>query len=179
MGFNEQFVKDKEYIPYQTTAFPNKKMVILSCMDTRLTELLPKAMNLRNGDAKIIKNAGAVITQPFGSVMRSILVALYVLRAEEVYVIGHHGCGMIKTKPKEILAKMTETGIQQETLSTLTNAGIDLESWLEGFDSVEESVRKTASMVKNHPLFPKSVPVHGLVIDPENGKLEVVVEDSE
>ena len=31
------------------------KMVIISCMDTRLVELLPKAMNMRNGDVKIIK----------------------------------------------------------------------------------------------------------------------------
>ena len=62
--------------------YPDKKMVILSCMDTRLIELLPKAMNLKNGDAKIVKNAGAIVTQPFGNVMRSILVALYKLKAE-------------------------------------------------------------------------------------------------
>ena len=51
-------------------------MVIISCMDTRLVELLPKAMNMRNGDVKIIKVAGAVISHPFGSIMRSILVAV-------------------------------------------------------------------------------------------------------
>ena len=46
-------------------------------MDTRLTELLPRSMNLRNGDAKIIKSAGAVVTHPFGGIMRSIIIAVY------------------------------------------------------------------------------------------------------
>lgn len=41
-------------------------------MDTRLLELLPKAMGLKNGDAKIVKNAGAVISHPFGGVMKYI-----------------------------------------------------------------------------------------------------------
>ncbi|MCY9444161.1 carbonic anhydrase, partial [Bacillus spizizenii] len=43
--------------PYKTTKFPSKKLVIVTCMDTRLTELLPQAMGLKNGDAKIVKNA--------------------------------------------------------------------------------------------------------------------------
>ena len=38
-------------------------------MDTRLTELLPKALDLKNGDAKIIKNAGGTVIHPFGSAM--------------------------------------------------------------------------------------------------------------
>lgn len=45
-------------------------------MDTRLTELLPAALGIHNGDVKIIKNAGAVISHPFGSVIRSLLVAI-------------------------------------------------------------------------------------------------------
>lgn len=55
LNYNESFVESKEYEQYLTTKFPDKRMVILTCMDTRLVELLPKAMNLRNGDSKIIK----------------------------------------------------------------------------------------------------------------------------
>jgi len=51
-------------------------------------------MNLNNGDAKIVKNAGAIVSNPYGSIMKSILVALYQLQAKEVIVVGHHGCGM-------------------------------------------------------------------------------------
>jgi carbonic anhydrase len=50
-------------------------MAILSCMDTRLVELLPHAMNMRNGDVKIIKSAGALVAHPFGSIMRRMFIA--------------------------------------------------------------------------------------------------------
>src|SRR5450432_4271437 len=76
LAFNQHFVANKEYETFLTDRFPDKKIVIVTCMDTRLTELLPKAMNLKNGDAKFIKIAGAVVAAPFGSVMRSILVAI-------------------------------------------------------------------------------------------------------
>ncbi|VTR62074.1 Carbonic anhydrase [Actinobacillus pleuropneumoniae] len=55
---NRSFVENKEYESYLTGRFPEKKLVIITCMDTRLVELLPKAMNFKNGDVKIIKNAG-------------------------------------------------------------------------------------------------------------------------
>ncbi len=53
----------------------------------------PHAMNLRDGDAKIVKNAGAVVSHPFGGIMRSIIVALYELGCDEVIVVGHRDCG--------------------------------------------------------------------------------------
>ena len=96
MEYNKEFVNNKQYEKYVTDKIPKKKMAILSCMDTRLTELLPKAMNIKNGDAKIIKDAGATIMHPFGGVMRSILVAVYEFGAEDVFVIGHHNCGMMQ-----------------------------------------------------------------------------------
>ena len=56
--YNEQFVANKGYKKYLTSKYPDKKLAILSCMDTRLIELLPAALGLKNGDAKLIKNAG-------------------------------------------------------------------------------------------------------------------------
>ena len=47
---NREFVANKAYEAYKTDRYPDKKMVVVTCMDTRLTELLPKAMNIRNGD---------------------------------------------------------------------------------------------------------------------------------
>jgi carbonic anhydrase len=175
LQFNSHFVENEEYEKYQTSKLPNKKLVVLSCMDTRLIELLPKALNLRNGDAKLLKTAGAIVSHPFGSIMRSILIAIYELNAGEVCVIGHHDCGMSHIAPIEMEKKMLERGVTDQTLSTLEYAGINLKSWLRGFDSVTESVRKSVDIVKNHPLLPKDVTVHGLVIDPHTGKLDVIV----
>lgn len=119
LTFNREFVASKAYESFLTTGFPDKKIVIVTCMDTRLTELLPKAMDLRNGDAKIIKIAGAIVAAPFGSVMRSILVAIYSLGAEEIFVVGHHDCGMTGMGHEAILRQARAAGIAENTLSTL------------------------------------------------------------
>ena len=58
---NAKFVERGEYREFVTDRFPSKRMVILTCMDTRLIDLLPKAMGLGMGDVKIIKNAGAIV----------------------------------------------------------------------------------------------------------------------
>src|SRR5690606_37430379 len=118
-----------EYEQYTTTKYPDKKIVILSCMDTRLVELLPKAMNLRNGDVKIVKSAGAILNHPFGGIMRSLLVAIYELQAEEVYVIGHYDCGMSAVDPDIMIGHMLERGIKQETIDTVQYSGVDLRDW--------------------------------------------------
>jgi len=177
--FNKSFVEERDYEQYVTNRYPAKRMVIVTCMDTRLTEMLPKAMNLRNGDAKIIKNAGAIVTQPFGNIMRSILVAVYELGADEVFVIGHHDCGMTGINPEHVVTHMEERGISEETIHTLRNSGINLMRWLTGFDSIKESVENSVKIIQNHPLKPADIKVHGLIIDPQNGKLEVIVNGNE
>ncbi|WP_141433235.1 carbonic anhydrase [Bacillus sp. 03113] len=176
LDYNKAFVDQNRYEEFQTTKYPDKKIVILTCMDTRLLELLPKAMGLRNGDAKMIKNAGAVVSHPFGSIMRSILVAIYELKAEEVCVIGHYGCGMIGLQASSILEKVKQNETDENRIDTLTNAGIDLAKWLTGFPCVEESVANSVRLIKNHPLSPKNIPVHGMIIDPETGKLDLVID---
>jgi len=174
LAHNKKFVESKCYEKYLTTRFPTKKIAILSCMDTRLTELLPAALNLRNGDVKIIKNAGGVISHPFGSVMRSFMVAIYELGVEEILVIGHYDCGMQGLDTSKIMEKMLARHIKQETIEVIRSCGIDLDLWLKGFDDVETSVKSTVGMIKNHPLIPEDVAVHGLLIDPETGALTLL-----
>jgi carbonic anhydrase len=176
LDYNKKFVEHHEYEKYETTKFPNKRMVILTCMDTRLLELLPKALNLGNGDAKLIKDAGGLVSHPFGSVMRSILIAVYQLQAQEVLVIAHYDCGMSGLKAEPVIESMKQRGITEETFDTLTYSGINIKQWLQGFDNVTESVEHSVDIIKNHPLMPKDVPVHGLVIDPKTGKLDLIVD---
>src|SRR5438874_9458067 len=126
LDHNRAFVQSREYEAFLTDQFPDKRLVVLTCMDTRLVELLPRAMNIRNGDAKVIKNAGAIVSHPFGSVMRSILVAVYELMAAEVAVVGHYGCGMTGLSCDGVLDKAMRRGVSTETLQTLEHAGIDL-----------------------------------------------------
>ncbi|MDR0449141.1 MAG: carbonic anhydrase [Rickettsiales bacterium] len=167
LEYNKKFVADKEYEKYSATKFPDKKIAIVSCMDARLTELLPAALGLRNGDAKIIKNAGAMITHPYGSGMRSLLVAVWALGVEEILVIGHKDCGMQDFDARKI--------IPAAALDAVEKSGIDVDRWLKGFASVEDSVRDTTGIIRNHPLMPKDITVYGFVIDPATGALDQIV----
>lgn len=176
LSYNKSFVTDKKYEPFITTKFPDKKIVVLSCMDTRLVELLPKAMNLRNGDVKVVKSAGAIVNHPFGGIMRSLLVAIYELKADEVYIVGHYDCGMSAVDPDLMLDHMIERGVKRETIDIISYSGVDLKEWLRGFGDVTTSVKKTVDLVRNHPLMPKGLPVHGLVIDPSTGRLDLITD---
>lgn len=174
LNFNDSFVSEKKYEPFITTKYPDKKIVILSCMDTRLVELLPKAMNLRNGDVKIVKSAGAIVNHPFGGIMRSLLVAVYELKADEVYIVGHYDCGMSSVDPDLMIEHMRERGIKQDTIDLINYSGVDIKEWLRGFGDITTSVMKSVDLVRNHPLMPKNVPIHGLVIDPSTGRLDLI-----
>jgi len=174
LEFNKKFVEDEGYKEFEATVFPDKGVVIVTCMDSRLVELLPKALGIKNGEVKMVKNAGGVVADPFSTAMRSILVTVYEFDVKDVLIIGHEKCGMAVVDKGYVLDKMTEKGIKEETIDTIINSGIDIKGWLAGFDDLDESVRDSVKIVKNHPLLHKDVRVTGMVIDPETGKLRIV-----
>ncbi len=171
LDFNRKFVENREYEKYTTSKYPDKKLAVLSCMDTRLTELLPAALGLKNGDAKIIKNAGGLVISPFDSAMRSLLVAVYELGVNQIMVVAHSGCGACHMSFSHFRNEMLNRGISQQTLDTISRCGIDLNHWLEGFHDTEASVKGTVETVKGHPLMPKDVVVRGFIIDSATGQL--------
>lgn len=172
LQYNKEFVKNGEYEKFITSKYPDKKIAIVSCMDTRLTELLPAALGLKNGDAKIIKNAGGVISHPFGSVMRSLLISIYELDVKEILVIGHTDCGAKHTDSQKMIQKMKAHGIRQENIEMLKYCGIDFDSWLGGFMDLELSIQKSVELIRKHPLVANDVEVYGLVIDSVTGELK-------
>ena len=174
LRFNDGFVSSGKYGSYAAEKLPRKKLAVVTCMDTRLTEILPAALNLKNGDAIVIKTAGAIISHPFGSVMRSLMVAVYDLGVEDIWVIGHRDCGMRGMEAEGILRKMADRGIGGPNIDFIRNCGVDIDKWLHGFAKVEDTVLDTVSAIKNHPLIPKDIAVRGFVMDPETGKLDTI-----
>lgn len=171
LEYNRRFVAEKGYEKFITDKYPDKRIAIVTCMDTRLVELLPAALGLKNGDVKIIKNAGATITNPFDSTMRSLLVAIYELRVNEVMIIGHTQCGVQGMDSAEMLHLMRERGIPDRHITLMKHCGIDLDSWLHGFDDTETAVLETVELVRNHPLMPADVVVRGYIMDSVTGAL--------
>ncbi len=178
LKFNAEFVEKKEYEKYSKSKFPKKKIAILTCMDTRLTELLPAALDFKNGDVKLVKNAGALVTHPFGSVMRSLLVAVYDLEVDQILVINHYDCGMQSVNSEAMIDKMKIRGVtNDDELRQMEYLGFDVNSWLHGFDDGQKSVIETVKMIRKHPLIPKDVSVSGYLMDPTTGRLDVVISD--
>ena len=154
IDFNKSFVEQKGYEKYLTDKYPDKKLAVLSCMDTRLTELLPAALGLKNGDAKIIKNAGGLVISAFDSAMRSLIVAIYELGVQEIMVVAHSHCGACHMSYDHFHHEMIARGVTDETLDTIRKCGID--------------------PIKTHPLVPKDITVRGFIIDSETGALEEI-----
>lgn len=174
LEYNEKFVAEKQYEKYQTSKYPDRNVAIVACMDTRLTELLPAALGIKNGDVKLIKNAGGVVMAPFGSVMRSLLVAVYELGVTEIMIIGHYDCGVQHMDGDLMLEHMRQRGIRQESIDFLDYCGFSVKKWLTGFSCVQEAVRESVELVKDHPLIPKDIVVAGYIMDPVTGKVEPV-----
>ena len=163
LDYNKSFVKSKAY---------EKRIAIVTCMDTRLIELLPAALGLKNGDVKMIKNAGGTITHPFGSAMRSLLVAIYELGVEEVMIIGHTDCGVQHMDSEAMLQHMRDRGVSQDHIEMMEYCDVDLRSWLSGFTDTEEAVRKSVHIVRHHPLIPADgIKVRGFIMNSVTGEL--------
>ncbi|MCM1292577.1 MAG: carbonic anhydrase [Bacteroides sp.] len=171
LSYNRCFVEGHEYEQYSTSKYPDKMIAIVTCMDTRLTHLLPAALGIKNGDVKMIKNAGGTITNPFDSAMRSLLIAIYELGVNEVMVIGHTQCGVQGMDSGHMLELMRRRGIDEEHISLMRHCGIDLDSWLHGFDDTAEAILETTDLIRNHPLMPADISVRGFMINSETGLL--------
>lgn len=171
LAFNREFVAAKGYEKHLTDKFPDRKLAVLSCMDTRLSVLLQEALGLKNGDAKIIKNAGAVIPTPWDSAMRSLIVAVYELGVTEIMVVAHTSCGACHMSFHHFREEMLRRGIPA---AELEREDIDLDAWLEGFHDTEKSVRETVDCIVRHPLIPSDVTVRGFIIDSATGELSEV-----
>ena len=171
LAHNRAFVAGGEFARYATDKYPDKKLAVVSCMDTRLTELLAAALGLKNGDAKIIKVAGAEVAHPFGSVMRSLLIAVCELGVEDIMVVAHTNCGAQHMSGAAMIDSMRRLGVSDERIEFARHCGIDFDRWLAGFGDTEESVRKSVDLILNHPVMPPHVRVAGFVMASVTGEL--------
>jgi carbonic anhydrase len=167
---NRKFVQPNAFPPLPKN--PKKQFAIFTCMDTRLVDFLEPAMGIRRGDAKVIKNAGNTLIDPFGGVVRSLVAAIFMLGVEEVFVIGHKDCGMASVDPSHLKQQMVERGVNPQAIEALVP---DLAQWMGAFSCPVENVARVVSVIRESPLIPKDVPVHGLIFCPNDGSLEVVV----
>ncbi|MHB1167216.1 MAG: beta-class carbonic anhydrase [Carboxydocellales bacterium] len=170
LAANQKFVKPGAFPPLPKS--PQRQFAIFTCMDTRLVDFLEPAMGIKRGDAKILKNAGNTIVDPNGGMIRSLVVGIFNLGVEEILVIGHQDCGMAGLDSGELRKKMIARGIEPQAIDQLIP---DLATWTGAFTDPVSNVQKVVEIIRNSPLIPKDVPVHGLIFCPNDGHLEIVV----
>lgn len=157
----------------QTSKKPNKHLAIFTCMDTRLVDFLEPALGIKRGEAKVIKNAGNSVTGPFEATIRSLIVGIFELDVKEVMVIGHYDCGVAHSTSQGLVAKMLARGISPEALKMVEH---ELEAWIDAFHHPWDNVEHVVAKIRSNPLIPNDVPIHGLIFNPKNGEIEVVVD---
>lgn len=80
-------------------------LAIVTCMDSRIEPL--QMLGLKAGDAKILRNAGARVTD---DVLRTLVLARYLLGVERVMVVAHTKCRMAQTSEDEVHAAVSAAG---------------------------------------------------------------------
>lgn len=151
---------------------PRKRLAIFTCMDTRLVDFLEPAMGIRREDAVVIKNAGNSVTGSFEATIRSLIVAIFELDVTEIMVIGHEDCGVAHSSAKTLIEEMLKRGISPDAIKMVKS---ELEVWLDNFRCPHDNVREVVGKIRNNPLIPADVPVHGLIFEPFSGEISLVV----
>jgi carbonic anhydrase len=139
------------------SAPPAMRVAIVTCMDARLDPA--RALGLDIGDAHVIRNAGGVVTD---DVIRSLSISQHHLGTEEVILLHHTDCGMLRFTDEEFAeARARETG-QRPPWQART------------FDDLEEDVRDSIVRVLESPFILNREAVRGFVYDVESGRVREV-----
>jgi carbonic anhydrase len=140
------------------TPRPERKLAIVTCMDTRLSI---RTLGLKTGDAHIIRNAGGIVTD---DAVRSLVVSHYLLGTEEIMVINHTDCGLMRSTEHDL----------RTTIQNRTGTDAIAPAFFYTFRDVEENVRHQLQKLHTHPWIPKAMPVRGFVYDVTTGLLREI-----
>jgi carbonic anhydrase len=132
-----------------------KGLAVLTCIDSRIDPLA--MLGLRPGDAKIIRNAGARVTD---DALRSLVLATNLLGVTRVCVVQHTDCAMVGTTDDELRAR----------IGALRHA--DASGW-EFFASTDQlaTLRTDLARIDSCALLPDDLEVGGFVFDVRSGEL--------
>ncbi|MFM1757487.1 MAG: hypothetical protein RL193_64 [Actinomycetota bacterium] len=153
LAANIEYQKTFKYS--ELTGQAQKGLAIVTCMDSRINPL--SVVGMRSGDAKILRNAGARVTE---DVLRTLVLASYLLNVDRVLVMPHTDCRMAKSDEPEIHATLQE------------QFGVDTRS-LE-FRTVSDQIgalKTDVQRIRSYPLIKKGISVAGAIYDVSNGSI--------
>lgn len=140
------------------TGFAKKGLAIVTCMDSRIDPLAVVGMN--PGEVKILRNAGARVTD---DILRTLVLATYLLGVERVLVMPHTDCRMAKGDESDIHRLIAE------------RSGVDTSAIR--FKIVTDQRAQLAediNAIRSFDLLPKTLVVAGAIYDVHTGELSPV-----
>ena len=153
---NHKFVNSFEHSDLTGTA--RKGLAIVTCMDSRINPLA--AVGMQAGDTKILRNAGARVTD---DVLRTLVLASYLLGVTRVLVMPHTDCRM---------ASVTEANIHS---SILDDYGVDTRSLeFRTVSNQRDALEQDVASIRNFPLLQTGVTVAGAIYNVSTGQLEPI-----
>ena len=136
---------------------PTRKVAVVACMDSRLD--LFGALGLDLGQAHIIRNAGGVVTD---DVVRSLIVSQRLLGTEEIVLVHHTDCGLLKVTDDELKDAIED------------DVGVRPGFAFEAFRDLDVNVRRSIARLRATLFLPRTDSVRGFVYDVDTGRLREV-----
>ena len=156
MEHNKGYAKRFDLGHLQTP--PVKKLVILTCMDSRMD--LEQLLGLRVGDAHMIRNAGGIATD---DAIRSLILSTHLLGTRAIAVIQHTQCGLMSITDEEFRWRLSsETGRDASHLQ------------FHAFRDIDHNIAEQVLRIRQHPFLPKQIQVRGYAYDVATGALREV-----
>ena len=156
---NERYAKT--YDPKWGKGPPRPQIVVVTCMDPRLSDL-PGILGLERADIDVIRTGGPNVTQ---DVLAELVVSTRVLGSKEIMLLNHTGCGFSTFTDAELNAKF----------SKLTGDATPAPMRFFAFKDPEQQTKDQIKMVRSHPWISKDVPVRGFIFDVDTGRLREVL----
>ncbi len=129
-------------------------LAVVTCMDSRIDPL--GLLGLQPGDAKILRNAGARVTD---YMLRTLVLAVYLLGVNRVLVMPHPDCGMTKVSDADVHELTSRRGVDTRSIDFHT------------IPAQDEALRHDLVKIRTSPFLPAGMPVGGALYDVRTGKL--------
>ena len=153
---NDEYIKSFKYS--ELTGVAQRGLAIVTCMDSRINPL--SVVGMRSGDAKILRNAGARVTD---DVLRTLVLATYLLGVKRILIMPHTNCRMAQVDEAQIHLEIdTKYGIDTSELEFKT------------VGDQQAALIEDVHMVRNYRLLNTGVSVGGAIYDVATGKITPV-----
>lgn len=135
-----------------------RELAVVTCIDSRIDPL--SVVGMQPGDVKILRNAGARVTD---DVQRTLLLATYLLGVTRILIMPHTDCRMVGSSEAAIHATIrAEHGTDTRSVEFRTT------------DDVDASLGLDVVRVRANPLLPAGTKVGGAVYDVHTGLLRPI-----